>query len=317
MAFFFNRNRPPGEKPPSYVFTQVGIDLEFAQSKFGKIVTGGINIKTDPKVFSLASKAIADEQIRAYLRCLAIRRDKYTPEQAAYFDGISNFMQTVPTAEQFIEWQKDNPFPIPESDNNRKTKYYKLYGKVHQAGDERQGISPATVHLDLTVTRSQSTTRDGDFVFEISQEDEGKAAKIWAEAQGYKKSSLETIILKEPFDKINIPLNPEGESTEIFPSPSKGEFTIYYFNRHAQEADSIKSVLKSKNFKVHREEIDESEIMLYDSYKRTVLYYTPIDKKIADEVKLILQSQGITIMLQYTQSLQTGKIIIWIFDHLC
>jgi len=41
-------------EPPPDVFTSVGIDADFAQSKFGKIVTGDINLRTNPEVISLA-----------------------------------------------------------------------------------------------------------------------------------------------------------------------------------------------------------------------------------------------------------------------
>ncbi|MDZ7266853.1 MAG: hypothetical protein ONB48_06280 [candidate division KSB1 bacterium] len=99
------------KEPPPSVFTAAGIDAEFAQSKFGQIVTGDINIKTNPEVISLASKAVMDSRIFSYLRCLAIRRDGYTLEQAVYLEELSSFMRTNPTAEQFIRWKNENPFP--------------------------------------------------------------------------------------------------------------------------------------------------------------------------------------------------------------
>ncbi len=100
--------------PPPDVFTAAGIDMQFAQSTFGKVITGEINIKTNPQVIALASKAVTDDRIRSYLRCLAIHRDGYTPEQAAYFDTLSAFVRTSPTADQFLQWQKKNPFSPKE-----------------------------------------------------------------------------------------------------------------------------------------------------------------------------------------------------------
>ena len=103
-------------QPPTYVFTKAGIDLHFAQSTFGKIVTGDINIKSNPQIISLASKAVTDERIRDYLRCLAIQRDGYTKTQAVYFQNLSAFMATEPTSQEFLNWQKINSFPSASND---------------------------------------------------------------------------------------------------------------------------------------------------------------------------------------------------------
>lgn len=110
------------QKPPVDVFTSAGIDVKFAESTFGKVVTGEINIKSDPKVISLASQATGDERIKSYLRCLAIKRDGYTHEQAAYLDRLSAFMSTRPIADQFIKWQEKNQFP--SKGDNKKRSYY-------------------------------------------------------------------------------------------------------------------------------------------------------------------------------------------------
>lgn len=99
------------KEPPASAFTAVGIDVDFAQSKFGQIVTGDLNVKTNPEVISLAGKAITDSRISSYLRCLAMHRDGYSKEQAAYFDDLTAFISTQPSAEAFITWKKENPFP--------------------------------------------------------------------------------------------------------------------------------------------------------------------------------------------------------------
>jgi len=108
--------RPPLDEygcnpPPPDVFTKVGIDMHFAQSTFGKIVTGDINIKSNPGIISAASKAVTDVRITTYLRCLALRRDDYTKEQAAYFEQLYAFMRTSPSSEDFLKWQEKNRFP--------------------------------------------------------------------------------------------------------------------------------------------------------------------------------------------------------------
>jgi len=99
-------------QPPSSIFTSAGIDLHFAESTFGKLVVGDIDIHTNPHIISLATKAVTDDRIKSYLRCLAIKRDGYTQHQAAYFEALSAFMSTKPTSNEFISWQKINPFPV-------------------------------------------------------------------------------------------------------------------------------------------------------------------------------------------------------------
>ncbi|MCH8010939.1 MAG: hypothetical protein IIA61_03165 [Candidatus Marinimicrobia bacterium] len=100
------------QEPPPDVFTSAGLDADFASSTFGKIVTGEIKVQTKPEVLDLASKAVHEVRIRDYLRCLAIKRDGYNLEQAAYLELFNAFMATNPSATEFIEWQQNNPFPI-------------------------------------------------------------------------------------------------------------------------------------------------------------------------------------------------------------
>jgi hypothetical protein len=97
--------------PPRDVFTQTGVDIQFAQSTFGKVITGDVSVKTDPKVISLVSQAASDDRLRSYLRCLAINRDKYSQAQAAYLEMAYAFAQSKPTADQWLEWRKDKSVP--------------------------------------------------------------------------------------------------------------------------------------------------------------------------------------------------------------
>jgi len=108
------------QEPPPDLFTSSDLDLDFAQSTFGKIVTGEIKVQTQPEVLSLASKAVQEARIRDYLRCLAIKRDGYNLEQAAYLDRFNAFMAINPSATEFIEWQKNNPFPKSSSSDSIK-----------------------------------------------------------------------------------------------------------------------------------------------------------------------------------------------------
>lgn len=102
--------------PPASTFASVGGDISIAQSTIGKVVTGDIKIKTQPEVINLLSKSVVDQELRSYLRCLAINQNKYTQEQAAYLESMSLFSATNPTPEQFQKWQDSHPFPINTSD---------------------------------------------------------------------------------------------------------------------------------------------------------------------------------------------------------
>jgi tetratricopeptide (TPR) repeat protein len=102
--------------PPASTFASVGGDISIAQSTIGKVVTGDIKIKTQPEVINLLSKSVVDQELRSYLRCLAINQNKYTREQAAYLESMSLFSATNPTPEQFQKWQDSHPFPINTSD---------------------------------------------------------------------------------------------------------------------------------------------------------------------------------------------------------
>jgi hypothetical protein len=97
--------------PPPAVFTKAGVDLNFAQSTFKNLVIGTIDIKTHPEVVTIASQASLDGQISEYIRCLALRRDGYSPEQALYLQDMFNFMATKPTADQYLQWKRENKFP--------------------------------------------------------------------------------------------------------------------------------------------------------------------------------------------------------------
>jgi len=117
-------------QPPSSIFTSAGIDLHFAESTFGKIVIGDLDISTNPQIISLATKAVNDYRIKSYLRCLAIKRDGYTQHQAAYLEELSAFMSTKPTSNEFISWQKTNPFPIIKNDKKNTLHSSKHINKI-------------------------------------------------------------------------------------------------------------------------------------------------------------------------------------------
>lgn len=114
------------EEPPPDTFTSSAVDVHFAQSMISKVANGSIDIKTNPSVVSLASQAIKDARLRDKIRCLAIKRDKFTPAQAMYLDTMNAFLATTPTAENFMRWQDTHPFPERSDDE------IKVLSDVHQ-----------------------------------------------------------------------------------------------------------------------------------------------------------------------------------------
>lgn len=96
--------------PPADAFTETGVDLDFAQSTFNKIVVGEIKIKTTPQVVDLASATTKDARVAAYIECRE-QKQGWTPEQVVYRQRLTLFAATKPTSQQFAKWQADNPFP--------------------------------------------------------------------------------------------------------------------------------------------------------------------------------------------------------------
>lgn len=99
------------KEPPPDTFTSVGVDAHFTQSTFWKVVMGDVGVKIDPSVMSLASNAARSALVRDYLRCLAMNRDHFSKAQVIYLDSVNAFLETRPTPEAYMQWQKMNPFP--------------------------------------------------------------------------------------------------------------------------------------------------------------------------------------------------------------
>lgn len=147
---------PPDEcqPPPPDIFTAAGVDLKFAQAIFKKIVLGSIDIKTNPEVITLASKAAIDERIREYIRCLAIKKEGFTHAQAAYLERLYAFMRTNPTPEQFIEWQKNDPFPDnnPENTQNLDVEKVKIHRILPLVNENEQFVGYETLIVNNGAT---------------------------------------------------------------------------------------------------------------------------------------------------------------------
>ena len=131
--------------PPESVFTTNGVELSFAQSTFGKVVTGDIKAKNNPRVVSLASQVVRDDELRTYLRCLALKRDKFTIPQIAYFQNIQAILATGPSTKELLEWFDSNPFPQNNRDSNSN-----LITEIEDNGNED------TYDLSLSVNGSEN-----------------------------------------------------------------------------------------------------------------------------------------------------------------
>ncbi len=98
------------ELPPD-TFTSAGVDVSSSIDAFQNLLKGKVDVKSDPRVLSLASQAARDSLSRDKIRCLAMRRDKYTPAQAMHLDDRTAFLSTNPNPDQYLNWRQMNPFP--------------------------------------------------------------------------------------------------------------------------------------------------------------------------------------------------------------
>jgi len=98
--------------PPPDTFVQVGLDIEVAKAEWDKVVLDGAQITSSPEAKSLLTQATVDYRLREYLRCRAINDPRNSAEMRTYMMLLGTFMETTPTAEQLMQWQRENPPPI-------------------------------------------------------------------------------------------------------------------------------------------------------------------------------------------------------------
>jgi hypothetical protein len=96
--------------PPPTVFTSVNVTADVSAA-YSSLASGKIGASIDPRLISLLSQAVQDQQITSYLRCLAINRDHYTNDQALYLEVFNDFIATKPTAAEVIAFRSSTPFP--------------------------------------------------------------------------------------------------------------------------------------------------------------------------------------------------------------
>ena len=95
-----------GCQPPAPdVFEKVGIDVDTALELPGTITTK-LKVGVEPEIITLVSKAVKDQEMLAYLRCLCMKRDGATLNQSAWLQLIA----AIPP-EEIVQWVAANPWP--------------------------------------------------------------------------------------------------------------------------------------------------------------------------------------------------------------
>jgi hypothetical protein len=103
----------------------------------------------------------------------------------------------------------------------------RLYGKVHSPpSDSTQGVPNAVVYVDVGHTYRVVTDGLGDFSFEVPVGDMGREAKIWAKAEGFEHSDVQTVKLSPSEEKVYIPLRTVTKGSES--ARTRGESSIHF-----------------------------------------------------------------------------------------
>lgn len=88
--------------------------LEVAGLNIGKFALGKVDYRSQPELVKLITDASTDLLVVDYLVCVAKNRkdiDPNDPEQVHHIRIFLAFMQSKPTADQILEWQRRNPLP--------------------------------------------------------------------------------------------------------------------------------------------------------------------------------------------------------------
>jgi hypothetical protein len=143
------------KEPPPDTFTSAGVDARFAESMFAKVVTGSVDFKTHPSVVTLASQAVRDARISNYLQCLALKRDGFTPAQVIYQQKTTAFLSTNPTAEEFMKWQQQEPFPVGSDEQVKvlEREVDKLRERATKSDEELRTVQERIKDRRLTVSQ--------------------------------------------------------------------------------------------------------------------------------------------------------------------
>ncbi|WP_321391644.1 hypothetical protein [uncultured Desulfuromusa sp.] len=113
-------NIPPvcDQLPPN-VFSSIE-NQTLLEGSYNDLVSGKLDIKNNHKIIDIYSQEASDSRVRDHLKCLAIHRDGFSQKQADHADKFNAFMSTKPSADQIIDYLKQNPFPNDRLSNNIK-----------------------------------------------------------------------------------------------------------------------------------------------------------------------------------------------------
>ncbi|MFN0006919.1 MAG: hypothetical protein ACKVXR_03350 [Planctomycetota bacterium] len=96
------------------------MSVDLARTEWGKFVFGGVKLEQSPEVKTLISQAAADDRMRAYLECRAVNDPRNTPDFRQFTRMLNAFLQTKPTAAEFMEWATRNaPQYTPQAGSSK------------------------------------------------------------------------------------------------------------------------------------------------------------------------------------------------------
>lgn len=141
--------------------------------------------------------AIYTIMLRSGGKAQALARQIISDRIATYL-----FVLALVTIVLVLTRQSGSTSPSPVSQSTR------LYGKVHSPpSDTTQGVPNASVFIDVGQTYPIIADGSGEFSFEIPSNLRGHSAKIWAKAERFQHSDVQSVTLDES-QKVYIPLRP-------------------------------------------------------------------------------------------------------------
>lgn len=154
-------------KLPPDTFTSAQVDVSSRIDAFQNLMKGEVDVKSDPRVLSLASQAARDSFSRDKIRCLAMRRDKYTPAQAMHLDDRTAFLSTNPNPDQYLNWSKMNPFPETADEQMKvlEREVEKLREEMAKSSQELHALQERTKDRRITIAqlaRMATTLKKGE-----------------------------------------------------------------------------------------------------------------------------------------------------------
>ncbi len=203
-----------GSKPASDIGLSAR-DFELAGVSIGEATVGQLSVSTKPEVYEALTKTAKSAQVVEYLICVAEERGQIkrgSAEQSNYLRQLFLYFNSNPTAKEFEEWQKSNPFPkgsarleIPDLSNIDGRQVLSFQNDIIRtitlinAGNEKTlawleefpstvfypdpGIGPWEIApgagMKLTIVFTHMTPDRGSYLFSFRTPDQRIDAEIW------------------------------------------------------------------------------------------------------------------------------------------